>query len=289
MESRLSTLMVKKTIIVTLLFLAGFFCGRTVCLATDVEPGGNESRTEAVVINVDQWAVYVPNQVFYFDTNTVKGKTESLRRAANRLRNRRALITYYSGGDHGQDKRAMLSDIVPAGKAQQEVEKPPAEETAQPPEVSQVPEVSQMEAAPKPPEEKPHPSEAPPAQSPIGDKQVAAFVEALRLAAPHTGKPDDGLYSDWKVKPGNILRWSKQCTGTEMDPAQFGANPEKAREILACVMGKILREQYALSSDIYVAVCRAASWWMTGDPAQYDKSPTSSYTTKVLGYYMRAR
>lgn len=128
-----------------------------------------------------------------------------------------------------------------------------------------------------------------PARAQIGDGQVAAFVEALRLAAPDTGNPNDGLYSDWKIKWENILRWSKRCTGTEMEPAEFDANPGKAREILACVMGKILREQYEISKDESVAVRRAASWWMTGDPDRYNTPPTSSYTSKVLDFYRKAR
>jgi hypothetical protein len=128
-----------------------------------------------------------------------------------------------------------------------------------------------------------------PAQAQIGDRQVAAFVEALRLSAPNTGIPNDGLYSDWKIKWENILRWSKRCTGTEMEPAEFEADTQKAREILACIMGKILREQYEIGKDESVAVRRAASWWMTGDPDQYDTPQTSPYTRKVLDFYRRAR
>jgi hypothetical protein len=128
-----------------------------------------------------------------------------------------------------------------------------------------------------------------PARAQIGDTQVAAFVEALRLSAPNTGIPNDGLYSDWKIKWENILRWSKRCTGTEVEPAEFEANTQKAREILACVMGKILREQYEISKDESVAVRRAASWWMTGVPEQFDTRQTGPYTQKVLDFYRRAR
>lgn len=126
------------------------------------------------------------------------------------------------------------------------------------------------------------------AQPQITDNQVAAFVEALRLSAPNTGNPNDGLYSDWKIKWENILRWSKRCTGTEMEPAEFEANTQKAREILSCIMGKILREQYAITEDESIAVRRAASWWMTGDPDQYDTPQTRRYTRKVLDFYRRA-
>ncbi|MDR3568052.1 MAG: hypothetical protein P4L43_08505 [Syntrophobacteraceae bacterium] len=272
-----SNLMIKISICAALFFLVGFSCRQTLCLADEAEP----AQVEAVVINVDQWAVYVPDRVFYFDTNGDKKKIESLRRAANRLRNKRALITYYSPANPSRDNRAILSDIVPAGNNPNSEK--PVQETAKPADVSQT------KVTPNPAEqEKPLPSQTVPSQSPITDKQVAAFVEALRQAAPHTGNPNDGLYSDWKVKAGNILRWSKQCMGREMDPAEFAANPPKAREVVTFEMGKILRREYAISNDIYVAVCRAASWWMTGDPGKYDTPPTSSYTTKVLGYYMRA-
>ena len=128
-----------------------------------------------------------------------------------------------------------------------------------------------------------------PAQAQIGDTQVAALVEALRLSAPNTGNPMDGLYSEWKIKWENILRWSKRCTGTEMEPAEFEANLQKAREILTCVMGKILREQYEVSKDESMAVRRAASGWMTGDPGQFATPQTGPYTQKVLDNYRRVR
>lgn len=125
-----------------------------------------------------------------------------------------------------------------------------------------------------------------PAQAQIADVQVAALVEALRLAAPRTGIENDGLFSEWKIKMDNIVRWSRRCTGELMTPAEFEADPEKARRILRCVMGKILREQYdAGGGDESVAVRRAASWWMTGDPDQYDSDSTRPYTQKVLYFY----
>jgi len=127
-----------------------------------------------------------------------------------------------------------------------------------------------------------------PAQAQISDRQVAAFVEALRLSAPNTGNPNDGLYSDWKIKWENIIRWSKRCTGTEIEPAEFETDTQKARGILACIMGKILREQYEISKDESMAVRRAASWWMTGVPDQYDSPQTGAYTRKVLDFYKRS-
>lgn len=132
------------------------------------------------------------------------------------------------------------------------------------------------------------PSWAVSAQAQITDAQIASFVEALRLAAPDTGIKNDGLFSDWKIKEDNIVRWSKRCTGEVMRPEAFEANPQKAREIVTCVMGKILREQYEISGVESVAIRRAASWWMTGDPDQYDSPETKTYTEKVLSFCREA-
>ncbi len=269
-----------KTILAALFLLAGFLC-QGVCHAAGSEPAGNTGQIEAVVIQVDEWAVYVPNLVFYFDTQMDKRKIETLKRVANQLRNKKALITYSSTGDLSKDKHVMLSDIVSAGK-NRNLEKPALEALNPPGD-------SQGEVVPKLSEEKVHSTETLSSQTQISDKQVSALVEALRLSAPNTGNPNDGLYSDWKIKRENIFRWSKRCTGTEMETAEFEANAEKARAVIACIMGKILREQYEISKDESVAVRRAASWWMTGDPDKYDTTPASSYTMKVLGFYRRAR
>ena len=126
------------------------------------------------------------------------------------------------------------------------------------------------------------------AQAQITDAQVAAFVEALRLSAPNAGAKSDGFYSDWKIKGDNIVRWSKRCTGTAMTPADFEADAQKARDILGCVMGKVLREQYDISKVESIAIRRAASWWMTGDPALYDAPQTKTYTEKVLSFCREA-
>jgi len=125
-----------------------------------------------------------------------------------------------------------------------------------------------------------------PAQAQVSQDQVRALAEALRLAAPQTGRADDGLYSEWKVKPGNIARWSKRCIGDALTPLLFESNPGLAGQVVECVMRDILRDQYQASGgDEPVAVRRAASWWMTGDPEQYDSGSTAGYTQKVLGFY----
>lgn len=127
-----------------------------------------------------------------------------------------------------------------------------------------------------------------PVQAQVSSRQVAALVEALRKAAPQTGRADDGLYSEWQIKPENIPRWSRLCTGQAMTVQQFEANTAKAREILACVVQDVLRDEYKASgNNESVAVQRAACWWMTGDPNQCQSGATATYTKKVLDFYQQ--
>ncbi len=124
-------------------------------------------------------------------------------------------------------------------------------------------------------------------QAQISDAKVEALVEALRLAAP-PASADSGLYSDWRVKPDNIVRWSRRCFGQEVTPEQFAADANLARPLLVCVMGPVLRDQFAQSQqNEMVAVQRAAAWWMTGDPTQYRAGSTGDYTLRVLEAYLR--
>ena len=121
----------------------------------------------------------------------------------------------------------------------------------------------------------------------ISDAKVETLVEALRVAAP-PASPNDGLYSDWRVKPDNITRWSKRCLDREVTPEQFAADQAVARPVLVCVLGPVLRDQFAQSNhNEMVAVQRAAAWWMTGDPAQYRTGSTGDYTLRVLEAYLR--
>lgn len=126
--------------------------------------------------------------------------------------------------------------------------------------------------------------------TPISDAQVGILVESLRQAAPQTDTPKDGLYSEWQVKADNIPRWSQQCLGKELTPTQFQDSPVTARSILVCVMRDVMREQYTASnSNEFVAVQRAAAWWMTGDPTQYDNGSTAPYAQTVLDFYKQSR
>lgn len=126
-----------------------------------------------------------------------------------------------------------------------------------------------------------------PAHAQISDAKVEALVEALRLSAPNVG-PDSGLYGDWRVKADNIGRWSVRCLDQQVTPDQFAADQALARQVLVCVMGGVLRDQFAASNqNEIVAVQRAAAWWMAGDPEQYRSGTTGAYTLKVLEAYLR--
>jgi hypothetical protein len=120
----------------------------------------------------------------------------------------------------------------------------------------------------------------------ISDAKVEALVEALRLSAPPVGT-DSELYGDWGIKPDNIRRWSQRCLDQDVTPDQFAADRALARRVLVCVMGPVLREQFADSNNEIVAVQRAAAWWMTGDPDQYRAGATDGYTLRVLEAYLR--
>ncbi|WP_199305943.1 hypothetical protein [Pseudanabaena sp. FACHB-2040] len=125
-----------------------------------------------------------------------------------------------------------------------------------------------------------------PAQAQVSDRQVAALVEALRQAAPQTGRADDGLYSDWQIMPGNIPRWSRSCIGRELSPTEFEASPDAARSVVTCVMRDVLQDEYdASGNDEMLAVRRSAAWWMRGDPSQYNSSEIADYVQQVVNAY----
>ena len=55
-------------------------------------------------------------------------------------------------------------------------------------------------------------------------------------------------------------------------------------------MRDVMSEQYTASNNNeFVAVERAASWWMTGDAGQYNSSATGPYAQKVLDFYKQSR
>ncbi|MUL38867.1 hypothetical protein [Gloeocapsopsis dulcis] len=122
----------------------------------------------------------------------------------------------------------------------------------------------------------------------VTSTQVGAMVEALRLAAPKTGKTSDGLYSEWQITPGIIPSWSKQCIGRELTPQELEASPAKAREVVSCITRRELQKQYAASNNNETtAVRRTACWWMTGSASGCSSGSTATYVQRVLDFYQQ--
>jgi hypothetical protein len=129
-----------------------------------------------------------------------------------------------------------------------------------------------------------------PAQGQVTDSQVNALVEALRLNAPPASPSGERLYSEWQVKGENIPRWSQSCIGRSLTPELFEASPVTARWILVCILRDTLRAEYKASgNNEAIAIRRAASWWMTGNPANYATGDTGTYTQRVLTAYQQKK
>ncbi len=84
-----------------------------VCSAADSKTPGSRAQIDATVIHVDKYGIYVPSIVFYFDSEMGKQKIDSLTAAAERLRNKKATITYSANGDLSADKHPLVLDIAP--------------------------------------------------------------------------------------------------------------------------------------------------------------------------------
>ncbi|MBD2251326.1 hypothetical protein [Nostoc parmelioides] len=122
------------------------------------------------------------------------------------------------------------------------------------------------------------------------DVQVAALVEALRQAAPQTGKANDGLYSAWQVKPETLKGWSKYCLKKEVTPTQFDNNPALAREVVSCITRRELNNQFSATRNNETASVRGvACWWMTGAYTGCNTGFTAAYVQKVIGFYQQQR
>ncbi|MBN3894454.1 MAG: hypothetical protein HWQ41_04025 [Nostoc sp. NOS(2021)] len=128
------------------------------------------------------------------------------------------------------------------------------------------------------------------AQQPVSDTQVAAMVEALRRAAPQTKNPNDGLYSEWQVKPETLKGWTKTCLKRELTPTQFENSPAIARQVVSCIMRRELSNQLGATNNNEIASVRgAACWWMTGNYTGCDKGFTADYVQKVVRFYQQQR
>ena len=121
----------------------------------------------------------------------------------------------------------------------------------------------------------------------VSGNQVAQLVESLRLIAQQsTTVRSTTLYSEWRVSKQNIGPWTQQCLSAETTPEAFDRNPEKASEVVTCVVGRVLNTEYrAADRDEVLAVRRTAAWWMTGDASRYNSPGTAAYTQRVLDAY----
>lgn len=128
------------------------------------------------------------------------------------------------------------------------------------------------------------------AQQVVSDTQVAAMVDALRQAAPQTGIKDDGLYSQWQVKPETIKAWSKYCLKRELTPTQFENSPVTARSVISCITRRELNNQFrATNNNETKAVYGVACWWMTGSYTGCDRGFSAAYVQKVVNFYQQQR
>lgn len=121
-------------------------------------------------------------------------------------------------------------------------------------------------------------------------RQVSAMVEALRQAAPKTQKPNDGLYSDWQVKPGTIAAWSKSCLKRQVTPTQFESNPALARQVITCVIQDEFNQRLRSGAQDETSTVQAvACWWMTGNDRGCNRGTTANYVRTVTQYYRKLR
>lgn len=84
-----------------------------IAAAAEEKPTRTQGQLNVTVLHVDKLGIYVPDMVFYWDSSLAKQKLSALTSAAERLRNKRATITYSAQGSPTQDKRPMVLDIVP--------------------------------------------------------------------------------------------------------------------------------------------------------------------------------
>jgi hypothetical protein len=72
-----------------------------------------QGQMDVTVIHVDKFGVYVPDIVFYWDSSLNKQKIAALTSVAERLRNKRATLTYSARGSPIADRRPLVIDIHP--------------------------------------------------------------------------------------------------------------------------------------------------------------------------------
>lgn len=121
------------------------------------------------------------------------------------------------------------------------------------------------------------------------EQTVTALVEALRRAAPKTASVNDGLYSDWQVKPETLRGWTRRCFKKDVTPTQFDKNAALARQVVSCVVRSELSKMLSTTTDETAAVRSLACWWMTGKYTGCTSGFSGDYVRKVTRYYQEAR
>jgi len=74
-------------------------------------PSKTQEQMEVTIIHMDKYAVYAPNLIFYYDTEMSKQKAAALTSAAERLRNKKAIVVYSATEDSQHNKRLVLVDV----------------------------------------------------------------------------------------------------------------------------------------------------------------------------------
>ncbi len=93
-------------------FMAGLL-GPVAVIGAEEKLERAQGQMDVTVIHVDKFGVYVPDIVFYWDSSLNKQKIAGLTSVAERLRNKRATLTYSARGSPIADRRPLVIDIVP--------------------------------------------------------------------------------------------------------------------------------------------------------------------------------
>jgi len=164
-------------------------------LAADPPPGKTIQQLETTVVHVDQYGVYAPNLIFYWDPGMNKQKVATLTRVARQLRNNDVGITYSTVSDLTKDRRPILVDLAAVKReAASSAPAPPAPGPGPP--KSAVPE----EEAPTPTPAEPEP--APGSEEPAPPKPQ---VETL----PDTRKPMPSPFTS--ITRAEVAIFVRQC------------------------------------------------------------------------------
>lgn len=83
-------------------------------LAAEAKPQKIQRQTTVTVLHVDKFGVYGPGIVFYWDAAMSKERISAITAVANRLRNKKATVTYLSSDEGERDKRPILVSIEAA-------------------------------------------------------------------------------------------------------------------------------------------------------------------------------